>query len=67
VALSHTGFKVLVEKDTDRVLGAHLLGGHAEEVINIFALAIRAGVSAAHLKDMVYAYPTATSDIGYMV
>ncbi len=67
VALLHTGFKVLVEKDTNRVLGAHLLGGHAEEVINIFALAIRAGLSAVDLKDMVYAYPTASSDIGYMV
>ena len=67
VALPHTGFKVLVEKDTNRVLGAHLLGGHAEEVINIFALAIRAGLRAADLKDAVYAYPTATSDISYMV
>ena len=67
VALPHTGFKVLIEKDTHRVLGAHLLGGHAEEVINIFALAIRAGLGAADLKDMVFAYPTATSDVSYMV
>ena len=44
-----------------------LLGGHAEDVINIFALAIRAGLSAADLKDMVFAYPTATSDVSYMV
>ncbi len=43
VALPHSGYKVLVEEGTDRILGAHLLGHHAEEVINLFALAIRAG------------------------
>jgi glutathione reductase (NADPH) len=67
VALTHTGFKVLVEEGTDRILGAHLLGVHAEEMVNIFALAIRAGLSARDLKDMVYAYPTSGSDIGYMI
>src|SRR5713226_1725300 len=67
VALSHTGFKVLVEEGTERILGAHLLGLHAEEVINLFALAIRTGLRASDLKQMVYAYPTSASDVGYMV
>jgi glutathione reductase (NADPH) len=67
VALPHTGFKVLVEEGTERILGAHLLGLHAEEVINLFALAMRAGLRATDLKQMVYAYPTSASDIGYMV
>ena len=67
VALPHTGFKVLVEEDTERLLGAHLLGLHAEEVINLFALAIRAGLRATDLKQMVYAYPTSASDVSYMV
>ena len=67
VALPHTGFKTLVEEGTGRILGAHLLGLHAEETINLFALAIRAGLRASDLKQMVYAYPTSASDIGYMV
>ncbi len=67
VALPHTGFKTLVEEGTERILGAHLLGLHAEEVINLFALAIHAGLRASDLKQMVYAYPTNASDIGYMV
>jgi glutathione reductase (NADPH) len=67
VALPHTGSKVLVEEGTDRLLGAHLLGLHAEEVINLFALAIRAGLRASDLKTMVNAYPTSASDIGYML
>lgn len=67
VALPHSGFKTLVEEGTGRILGAHLFGHHAEEVINIFGLAIRKGLTAADLKDMIYAYPTSSSDIGYMV
>lgn len=67
VALPNTGFKTLVEEGTERVLGAHLLGPHAEEIINIFALAIRKGLRVADLKDMVFAYPTSASDIGYML
>jgi glutathione reductase (NADPH) len=67
VASPHTGFKTLVEEGTGRILGAHLLGPHAEEVINPFALAIRTGLRANDLKEMVFAYPTSTSDIGSML
>ncbi len=67
VALPHTGSKVFIEESTDRILGAHLLGLHAEEVINLFGLAIRAGLRASDLKTMVYAYPTSVSDIGNML
>src|SRR5260370_1244892 len=66
-AMPHTCFKLLVEEDTERLLGAHLLGLHAEEVINLFALAIRAGLSATDLKQMAKPCPTSASDIGYMV
>jgi len=67
VALPHSGFKVLVEDGTDRILGAHLLGIHAEEIINIFALAVRTGLSASDLKEMVFTYPTSAYDIRYMI
>jgi glutathione reductase (NADPH) len=65
--LAHTGFKTLAEAGTGRLLGAHLLGPHAEEVINVFGLAIRHGFRADDLTDMVYTYPTSSSDISYMV
>lgn len=67
VNLSHSGYKVLVEEETNRILGAHLLGEHAAEIINLFALAIRAGLGANDLKAMIYAYPTSASDVSYMV
>jgi glutathione reductase (NADPH) len=61
------GFKVLVEETTDLVLGAHLVGPQAEEIINLFALAIRHEITAASLKQTMFAYPTGASDIGYML
>jgi glutathione reductase (NADPH) len=65
---------VLVEKEeggaamgSGRILGAHLLGHNAEEVINLFAIAIRQGISAIDLKKAVFSYPTNSSDIAYML
>ncbi len=62
-----SGFKVLVEESSGRILGAHLLGSQAEETINVFALAIRKGLTAANLKDCLFAYPTHGSDVQYML
>jgi glutathione reductase (NADPH) len=62
-----SGFKVLVDEKSDRILGAHLLGPHAEETINVFGLAMRHGLTASQLKESVYAYPTNASDIPYLV
>jgi glutathione reductase (NADPH) len=62
-----SGYKVLVEERTDRILGAHLLGSDAGEVINLFALAIRAGMRATDLKHTLFAYPTSGSNITRML
>ncbi len=61
------GFKTLVEEGTERILGAHLVGPHADEVINLFGLAIRHGLTTRELKATIFAYPTGASDIGYML
>jgi len=61
------GFKTLVEEGSERILGAHLVGPHADEVINLFGLAIRHGLTTRELKTTVFAYPTGASDIGSMV
>ena len=67
VALGYTGFKTLVEDGTDRILGAHLLGIHAEEIVNILALVVPTGFTARDLKEMVFTYPTSAYDIRYMI
>ncbi len=62
-----SGYKVLVDEETGRILGAHLLGPQAEETINLFVMAMRAGVTAASIKDVLFAYPTHASDVAYML
>jgi len=67
VGETYSGFTVLVEEGTDRILGAHLLGGQAEEVINLFAVAMRSGMPATDLNHMLFAYPTHGSNLPYML
>jgi len=67
VGETYSGFKVLVEEETDRILGAHLLGSQAEEVINLFAVAMRSRMPATDLKHMLFAYPTHGSNVPYML
>ncbi len=62
-----SGFKVLIEEGSQQLLGAHLLGPHAEEVINLFALAIKHQLKVLDLAEMMYAYPTHGSDISSMI
>lgn len=61
-----SGAKTIVESSTGRVLGAHLLGPEADEVINVLSLAIARGVTVEELKAMLWAYPTGGSEIVYL-
>jgi len=63
----HAFFKVLVEDSSDRIFGAHLFGHNAAEAINIFALAMKFGLTTRDLKKVLWAYPTYSSDIKYML
>jgi glutathione reductase (NADPH) len=49
------------------MLGAHLFGHNAAEAINIFALAMKFGLTNRDPKKVLWAYPTHISDIKYML
>jgi glutathione reductase (NADPH) len=66
VAEDCSGFKVLIDED-DRILGAHLIGPHAEELVNVFALAMQTETPASKLKHAIFGYPTLGSDVQYML
>jgi glutathione reductase (NADPH) len=67
VAESVYGYKTLMDESTGRLVGAHLVGPHADEVINLFGLAIRHDLSADDLKSTMFAYPTGASDVSSML
>lgn len=67
VMTRHSEYKILVEEATDRILGAHIMGNRADEVINIFGMAIRYGLTASQIKSMPFAFPSDVYDARYMV
>jgi glutathione reductase (NADPH) len=62
-----SAYKVLIENDTNKILGAHMIGPHAEDIINLFVIAMKQGMTTGDLKKIIYAYPTASSDILHMI
>lgn len=67
VAETASAYKILLDKSTGQLLGAHLLGPEADELANVFVLALRAGVDAAVLKESPFVYPTQASNLKWMV
>jgi len=59
--------KIIVDKKSDQILGAHMVGHAGEELIHIFALAMQHGITASQIKDTVYGFPTFSSDIKSML
>ena len=51
-------FKVLVDPDTEQILGASIYAEESHEVINLIALAIKAKLPYTMLRDHIYSHPT---------
>ncbi|MBB1503140.1 NAD(P)/FAD-dependent oxidoreductase [Propioniciclava sp. MC1683] len=56
--------KILIDRSTDRIVGAHLLGPEYGELVNFFGLAMKLELTTHQLKSMTAAYPTVGSDVG---
>ncbi len=59
--------KILLERDSRRILGAHLLGHHGSDLIHLFALAMRHDLTADAVAEQLYAFPTFAADIPSML
>jgi glutathione reductase (NADPH) len=62
-----TGFKIIIDKKTDRIIGAHMLAPGVEEVLDFLMLAMKTGLKTSDIKDLIFSYPSNTYDIKYMV
>ncbi len=51
-------FKVLAEADSDRIIGAHIVGSHASDLIHEVAAAMRTGLRARDIARTIHAHPT---------
>lgn len=52
------GLVKLLTDENDRILGAHILGAHASDLIHEVVVMMNLGVPAGRLRDVVHAHPT---------
>ena len=50
--------KVITEEETDRILGLHVIGAHAEDIVQLGAVAMRGGLKKSEMGSMHYVFPT---------
>jgi dihydrolipoamide dehydrogenase len=50
--------KIISDETTDKVLGMHICGAHATDMIHEGALAVKMGATAQQLGEMIHAHPT---------
>jgi dihydrolipoamide dehydrogenase len=51
-------FKVIAEAETGRLLGVHIVGAHAADLIHEAALAMQVGATVHQVAEMIHAHPT---------
>ena len=54
--------KLVIDADSDRVLGCHLLGDHAGEIIQGFAVAVQMGATKADFDRTIGIHPTVAEE-----
>jgi pyruvate/2-oxoglutarate dehydrogenase complex dihydrolipoamide dehydrogenase (E3) component len=59
--------KLVVDADTDKILGAALLSYDSHEVINTVALAMRHGITGRELRDSIYTHPSMTEGFNQLL
>ncbi|MCH9032744.1 MAG: dihydrolipoyl dehydrogenase [candidate division Zixibacteria bacterium] len=55
--------KVIADKKTDKILGVHIVGSHAAEVVHTAVLAIQEGLTASRLGEMIFAHPVISESL----
>jgi glutathione reductase (NADPH) len=50
--------KVVYEEATEKILGVHVIGAHAEDIVQIAAMAIKGGLKKSEVGAMHYVFPT---------
>lgn len=61
-----TVFKMVCAGDDEKVVGIHLLGEGADEILQGFAVALKAGVTRRQMEDTVAIHPTSAEEVVLM-
>lgn len=63
---ARTFMKIIVEAATDKVVGVHIVGESAPEMIQCLAIAVKAGVTKKDFDDTVALHPTSAEELVLM-
>lgn len=56
--------KIIADKDSETIVGAHIVGANASELIHEVAVAIKHRIKISDLDDLIYSHPTLSECIG---
>ncbi|WP_353684831.1 dihydrolipoyl dehydrogenase [Thermodesulfovibrio sp. 3907-1M] len=56
--------KVIADKESDAIIGAHIAGADASELIHELAMAVKLKAKARDLKDLIHSHPTLSECVG---
>jgi len=56
-------FKIISEEGTDKILGAHIIGPHASDLIHEIAVAMEGGLTVKDIAHTIHAHPTLAEGI----
>lgn len=59
-------YKLVVDAGTDRVVGAHMIGPDAPEILQAVAIAVKAGLTKAQFDDTMALHPTMSEELVLM-
>jgi glutathione reductase (NADPH) len=59
-------YKLIVDAATDKVVGAHMIGPDAPEVLQIVAVAVKAGLTKAQFDECIAIHPTMAEELVLM-
>jgi glutathione reductase (NADPH) len=58
-----TLMKLVVDAETDKVIGAHLLGPHSAEIVQALAISLKLGAKKADFDSTIALHPTAAEEL----
>jgi glutathione reductase (NADPH) len=56
-------YKVIVDAATDKIVGAHMIGPDAPEILQVLAIAVKAGIRKSQLDEVVAIHPTMAEEL----
>lgn len=56
-------YKIIVDAATEKIVGAHMIGPDAPEILQVLAVAVKAGLRKSQLDDVVAIHPTMAEEL----